>query len=128
MPGWFLIVSDPPHAPEVDLERAAAVLGGTPADLRLRIAYPLPEVWLAAPTAEAAAQKGRALKEAGLNVLGAKSEHLARIPPAALATAVALEPGAVTFACERGPVRFDAASAALWLDVGVTVLPSGDRR
>ncbi len=79
MPSYTLIVSNPPHG-EVDLHGAAQVLGLIPVEANLKVRYSIPEIWIAeADPAKAETAAGQ-LREAGANVVTARSEELVAVP------------------------------------------------
>jgi hypothetical protein len=73
-----LVVSDPPHR-EIDLERAAELLGLTPAEARMKANFAAPEVWLASPEREQADDAAASLNEAGLNVVVLDARSIADV-------------------------------------------------
>jgi hypothetical protein len=80
VPAPTLVLSHPPHSGEVDLKLAAPVLGLAAADVRLKVNYPVPEIWAAepAPAADAAAAQ---LRDAKFRVVVVPGAALAAIPP-----------------------------------------------
>jgi hypothetical protein len=75
----LLVISHPPHG-EVDPELAAPVLGISPVDVRLKAHHPVPEIWLAASTPEAAAARAATLRRAGLWAVVVPGQALAETP------------------------------------------------
>lgn len=75
-----LVLSNPPHG-EIDLKRAAPVLGLIPADLRLKATYTLPEIWRADDDAAAADAAAATLRQAGLGVVLVPGAALGAIAP-----------------------------------------------
>jgi hypothetical protein len=79
VPGPTLVLSHPPHG-EVDLKLAAPVLGLAPADVRLKINYPVPEIWVAEPEPEAQSAAA-SLRQAKFRVVVVPGAALGAIPP-----------------------------------------------
>ena len=76
---YTLVVADPPHG-DVDLDRAGGVLGLTPEQLRGKVAYSVPEIWVARPDAESADRSASALRDAGCRVVVTTATQLFEIP------------------------------------------------
>jgi hypothetical protein len=109
VPAPTLVLSHPPHRGEVDLKLAAPVLGLAPADLRLKIKYPVPEIWAAepAPAAQAAAAT---LTQAGFRVVAIPGTALAAIPERNPVVSFAFEEhGLIMRGAEQGTLEYDAA-------------------
>lgn len=77
---YTLIVSNPPHG-EVDPARAAPGLGLSPAEIRMKANYPVPEIWLAASEAVEMEQTAAELTAAGLHVAIVTGDALGALPP-----------------------------------------------
>ncbi len=77
---YTLIVSNPPHG-EVDPARAAPGLGLSPAEIRMKANYPVPEIWLAANEAVTMEETVAELAAAGLNVAIVPGDALGALPP-----------------------------------------------
>ncbi len=80
MATYTLIVSNPPHG-EVDPARAAPGLGLSPAEIRMKANYPVPEIWLAANEAVTMEETVAELAAAGLNVAIVPGDALGALPP-----------------------------------------------
>lgn len=80
MATYTLIVSNPPHG-EVDPARAAPSLGLSPAELRMKANYPVPEIWLAATEARKMDEVAGELTAAGLDVIVVPGDALGALPP-----------------------------------------------
>jgi hypothetical protein len=78
VPLQVFVVSDPPH-PSVQLEAVAGIFRLDPADARLKVDFPAPEV-LNATDPEHAAEFAASLTGAGMNVNVFDGGELARIP------------------------------------------------
>jgi hypothetical protein len=113
VPAPTLVLSHPPHGGEVDLKLAAPVLGLAPADVRLKVNYPVPEIWAAesAPAAEAAAAT---LRLAGFRVVVVPGAALAAIPPRNPVVSFAFEDhGLLVRGAEQGTLGYDASVIAV---------------
>ena len=80
---YSLIISNPPHQDEVDAELAAPSFGLTPADVRMKATYGAPEIWVMSTVRSKIEDAARTLREAGLNIVIASGEDLAKLPAAA---------------------------------------------
>jgi hypothetical protein len=106
VPDPTLILSHPPHG-EVDLKLAAPVLGLTPVDVRLKVNYPVPEIWLAEPEPAGEAAAGT-LRRAGLRVTVVPAQALAAIPGRNPVLSFAFEePGLLIRAAEPSTLGYD---------------------
>lgn len=83
----ILVVSDPPHG-DVDYEAVARMLGLEPSDVKLKAAFPAPEI-LAASDRVRAEALGRSLAQEGLSIRVLDGYELAGVPWAELASDVA---------------------------------------
>ncbi|MCH7891163.1 MAG: hypothetical protein IH921_06640 [Gemmatimonadetes bacterium] len=83
MDTYTLVVSNPPHEKEVDAPRAAPCFGLTAADVGMKANYVAPEIWLAGTDRSKLEDAAQTLREAGLNIVIASGEDLAKIPAAA---------------------------------------------
>ncbi len=75
-----LIVSNPPQN-EVDLKQAAPLLGLTPAEVRMKANYPVPEIWLADTDADKMEETAQGLRDAGLRAIVLPGLDLCTVPP-----------------------------------------------
>jgi hypothetical protein len=100
-----LIISNPPHAERLNLAAAAPLLDLQPEELRPKVMYPVPEIWLA--EAKEAQSKGyaRALVLAGLRLVVVDASALVAIPARTLVTKFAFGPSALECQTAGGPVR-----------------------
>ena len=57
-----LVIAHPPHD-AVEVRLAAFALGLTPVDVRLKVSYPIPEIWFASADAAAAESQAKVLHE-----------------------------------------------------------------
>ena len=74
-----LIVSNPPHS-EVDLAQAAGFMGLSPAEVRMKANYPVPEIWLADTDPRKLEEAAAPLQRAGLNIVLVAGEELLNLP------------------------------------------------
>jgi hypothetical protein len=79
MAGPTLVIAHPPHG-DVDVQLAAFVLGLTPVDVRLKVAYPIPEIWFASDDRAAADHEATLLRRAGIRVVVVPGAALAAVP------------------------------------------------
>jgi hypothetical protein len=108
-----LVLSHPPHG-EVDLKRAAAVLGLVPVDVRLKAAYAIPEIWLAPDDPAAAEAAAATLRQAGLRVVVAPGAALAAVEPPNPVASFSFEPGGLLLrAEEEALLEYDTAGIAV---------------
>ncbi len=75
----FLIVSDPPHG-RLDVRLAAPCIGLTPAQVRLKTDYPVPEIWVADRSRIRIAATAQTLRLAGHRLAVVKGSQLL-LPP-----------------------------------------------
>jgi hypothetical protein len=80
MAGSSLVIAHPPHG-AVDVQLAAHVLGIAPVDVRLKVNYPIPEIWLALDDPAAVRGAVEALRGAGMTVVVVSGMELAAVPP-----------------------------------------------
>jgi hypothetical protein len=107
-----LVLSHPPHG-EVDLKLAAPVLGLSPADVRLKVNYAVPEIWVVAPAASAELAAGR-LREAGFRVAVVPGAALGAIPPRTPVISFSLEEqGLLVRGAEQATLEYDASVIAV---------------
>jgi hypothetical protein len=78
-----LVVSHPPHG-EVDVATAAPLLGLTPADLRPKLHYQVPEIWIAEEDVVTANAVANALSQTGFSTVMIRGAALAEIPDRAV--------------------------------------------
>ena len=74
-----LVISNPPHE-DIDPALAAPCFGLSPAEVRMKANYPIPEIWLADSAGGAVDPTVGILRTAGLNVVSVPGEKLANIP------------------------------------------------
>jgi len=79
VPQPVLVLSNPPHG-DVDVAAAGPVVGLAPADLRLKVNYAVPEIWLAEDEQAAADAAATRLRAAGFRVVVVPGAALAEIP------------------------------------------------
>lgn len=79
MQEYTLVISNPPHG-QVDLPKAAPVLGLAPVELRMKTLYRVPEIWLADPDRNRIEEAARTLQDAGLNAAIAPGEEFLTLP------------------------------------------------
>lgn len=103
-----LVLSHPPHGAEVDVKLAAPVLALVPADVRLKVNYPVPEIW-AADAANAAEASAARLREARFRVVVVPASALAAIPARNPVTSFAFEDHRLLIrAREETPLAYEA--------------------
>lgn len=90
----ILVVSDPPHG-DVDYEAIARMLGLEPSDVRLKAAFPAPEV-LAASDRVRAEALGRSLSQEGLSIRIVDGYELADVPWGEVASDVSVGESALS--------------------------------
>jgi hypothetical protein len=97
----------------VDLKLAAPVLGLAPADVRLKVNYPVPEIWVAGPEASAGTAASR-LRDAGFRVAVVPGVALGAIPPRNPILSFSFEDqGLLLRAGEQARVEYDATVIAV---------------
>jgi hypothetical protein len=74
-----LIISHPPHD-EINAALAAPCFGLSPAEVRMKANYPIPEIWLTDSDGTDIHSTAHILHTAGLNVVAVDGEDLIRIP------------------------------------------------
>ena len=79
MAEYQLVVSNPPHR-SPDPLAVAPHLGSSAAEVRMRLNFPAPEIWLAESDKDAARQATKSLIEAGVNVAWIPGSVVAAIP------------------------------------------------
>ena len=84
-----LLVSDPPHN-EVDPISAAPHFHLTAAEVRMKAAYGVPEIWFAQEDRAALEETAAALTEAGLRTVVLEGSDLVDMPPQSPAVSVAI--------------------------------------
>lgn len=113
MPGPTLVLSHPPHG-SVDFTLAAPLLEMTPADVRLKANYSVPEIWMAESDAEAAEAGAARLRAAGLRVAVVPGVALAEIPARNPVASFAFEDGELVIqASRRDSVAYGVAAVAV---------------
>ena len=112
---YTLIISNPPHG-EVDPARAAPGLGLSPAELRMKANYPVPEIWLAATEAGKMEESATELTAAGLHVAVVPGDALGAIPPREHVKSFALADAGFVATLEDGEVTlpYDAPATAIY--------------
>jgi hypothetical protein len=90
MTEYHLIVSNPPHRTP-DTRAAAPYMKCAVAELKMKLNFPAPEIWLAETDAGDAREVANALHGAGINVAWIPGSVLAQVPPALPATSIALD-------------------------------------
>lgn len=81
-----LLLSNPPHAQQVDAAAAALCLGLTESDLRPKLREPAPEIWSVEPSLPEALRKVEVLSGAGVRAVATRGELAARAPESRVAT------------------------------------------
>ncbi len=74
-----LIISNPPHE-DLDPALAAPCFGLSPAEVRMKANYPIPEVWLTDSEGATVDPAADILRTAGLNIISVPGQDLAEIP------------------------------------------------
>lgn len=77
----YLIISDPPHHVD-DVKPAASVFGLAAAEIRLKVNYPVPEIWIAEDDERRIALACEQLKNNGFSVIVAPGSTVAEVPEA----------------------------------------------
>jgi hypothetical protein len=80
MAGPSLVISHPPHG-AADAQLVALVLDIAPVDVRLKVNYPVPEIWLAVDDPADAHGAAEVLRGAQVNTVAVPGTDLAAIPP-----------------------------------------------
>jgi len=109
----YLLVSNPPHAAEVNAAACAAVFGLAPGELRPKLNFGFPEIWLSAPGKSEADEKAAALTSAGAKVLVLSGRDFATFPPLNQVKAFELTPNGIIFKTELGLLELTAADRCL---------------
>ncbi len=79
MADYGLVISNPPQG-DVDFLRAASCFGLTPAEVRMKANYQVPEIWIADVDQHKVAATARTLSEAGLRVIHVSGRQLGNVP------------------------------------------------
>lgn len=103
MATYTLVVSNPPHG-EVDPARAAPGLGLSPAELRMKANYPVPEIWLASTEVGEMERSAEELGAAGLKVVVVPGDALGALPPREEAKRFQLADAGLVVTLESGDV------------------------
>jgi len=112
---YTLVVSNPPHG-EVDPAQAAPALGLTPAEVRMKANYPVPEIWLAGEEDRRMQEAADTLGESGLVVTLVSGGALRDVPPRSSVTSFAFGEGGLSAQTDDGAVElpYDAAVTAVY--------------
>jgi hypothetical protein len=97
----YLIVSNPPHESSA-LVPAAAALGMSAADFRIKANFPAPEIWSAHADLAAAREQAGVLLAAGLRVALVPASVVEKVPAARHASALSHGPDGFTVVVESG--------------------------
>lgn len=98
-----LVISDPPHG-TVREEAAAAIMGLSPAEARLKLAFSAPEV-LAATNPDRAADIAESLIATGMRVGIRDADELGRVPWPRVVTGIELRERVLRATTAAGPVE-----------------------
>lgn len=109
----YLLVSNPPHAAEVNAAACAAVFGLAPGELRPKLNFGFPEIWLSTPSKSEADEKAVALISAGAKVLVLSGRNFATFPPLNQVKAFELTSKGIIFKTELGLLELTAADRCL---------------
>jgi hypothetical protein len=103
MKGPTLIISNPPHE---DLEPALAApcFGLSPAEVRMKANYPIPEVWLTDSEGAKVDPTADILRTAGLNIVSVPGQDLAEIPQQSMVESFAFTDAGLTLNLEDSQV------------------------
>jgi len=112
MADHFLVVSNPPHG-EIQPQAAAQLMGCAAADIRIKVNYAAPEIWLSDTDKESARAKATGLVQAGVNVVLIPGAVLAAVPPLQRAEAVQLKSSGLSVKVGAGVLAFAGAEPAV---------------
>ncbi len=79
MANHALAISNPPHG-NVAYEEAAPSFGLSPAEVRMKANYPIPEIWIAGDDGSLVTSAAKVLQNSGLSVTITSAEDLAAVP------------------------------------------------
>ncbi len=99
-----LVISNPPHE-DIDPALAAPCFGLSPAEVRMKANYPIPEIWLADSAKGIVDPTVDILRTAGLNVVAVPGERLAKIPAQASVKSFAFTDAGLTLNLEDSQVE-----------------------
>ena len=99
-----LVISNPPHE-DIDPALAAPCFGLSPAEVRMKANYPIPEIWLADSAGGAIDPTVGILRTAGLNVVSVPGKKLAEIPAQASVKSFAFTQAGLTLNVEDSQVE-----------------------
>lgn len=98
-----LIVSNPPHD-DIDPALAAPCFGLSPAEVRMKANYPIPEVWLTDGEGANVGPTADILRTAGLNIVSVPGQDLAEIPQQTMVKSFAFTDAGLTLNLEDSQV------------------------
>lgn len=98
-----LIVSNPPHE-DLDPALAAPCFGLSPAEVRMKANYPIPEVWLTDSEGAKVGPTADILRTAGLNIVSVRGQYLAEIPKQTMVKSFAFTDSGLTLNLEDSQV------------------------
>lgn len=117
MAQFHLVVSNPPHADEIDYAACTKAFGLTAADAKLKINFPAPEIWFAETSAEAATGRCYDLNAAGLQAKTVDSDALRALPPHDVVTEVAGSAQGLALMLAGGPVEIPFSTPVVMVSV-----------
>jgi hypothetical protein len=106
MTEYHLIVSNPPHR-SPDPKAAAQQLGMSAAEVRMKLNFAAPEVWLAETDKDAAREAATALNGAGVNVAWIPGSVLAAVPGVLATSEVFLDSERVVLGSSAGELTIE---------------------
>ncbi len=98
-----LIISNPPHE-DLDPALAAPCFGLSPAEVRMKANYPIPEVWLTDSEGATVDPAADILRTAGLNIVSVRGQDLAEIPERTMVKSLAFTDTGLTLNLEDSQV------------------------
>ncbi len=107
-----LVISNPPHE-DIDPALAAPCFGLSPAEVRMKANYPIPEIWLADSVGGTVDPTVDVLRTAGLNVVAVPGEKLAKIPPQTSVKSFAFTDAGLTLNVEDSQVELSSDGTAV---------------
>jgi hypothetical protein len=108
-----LLLSNPPHAAQVDAAAAALCLGLTESDLRPRLREPAPEIWSVETDTAELTRKVEVLAGAGVQAVATRGELAARVPAGRVAKGFQFATGAVEWETSAGNLSMPYATRLL---------------
>ena len=110
-----LVISNPPHQ-DIDPALAAPCFGLSPAEVRMKANYPVPEVWLVDSEGGNVDPTINILRTAGLNVVSVAGQKLASIPAQTIVKSFAFADEGLTLTLEDSQVdlSYDGALVAVF--------------